>query len=96
MHVPLKALAAAAADRLRLARARRCGRSWSTALIRSLPKELRRPLVPVPEVAAAVLARVEPRSEPLLDALARELEALRGVRVPREAGTSTGCRRTCA
>jgi ATP-dependent helicase HrpA len=56
-----------------------------TALIRSLPKELRRPLVPVPEVAAAVLERVKPRSEPLLDALARELEALRGVRIPREA-----------
>ena len=56
-----------------------------TALIRSLPKDLRRPLVPVPEVAAAVLERLEPRSEPLLDALARELERLRGVRVPREA-----------
>jgi ATP-dependent helicase HrpA len=56
-----------------------------TALIRSLPKELRRPLVPVPEVAAAVLERVTPRSEPLLDALARELERLRGVRIPREA-----------
>jgi ATP-dependent helicase HrpA len=56
-----------------------------TALIRSLPKDLRRPLVPVPEVAAAALARMTPRSEPLLDALARELEALRGVRIPPEA-----------
>ena len=56
-----------------------------TALIRSLPKELRRSLVPVPEVVAAVLARVTPRSEPLLDALERELEALRGVRIPRAA-----------
>ena len=56
-----------------------------TALIRSLPKDLRRPLVPVPETAAAALKRLEPRSEPLLDALARELERLRGVRVPREA-----------
>ncbi|HTE61206.1 MAG TPA: DUF3418 domain-containing protein, partial [Solirubrobacteraceae bacterium] len=56
-----------------------------TALIRSLPKDLRRPLVPVPEVAAAVLGRMRPRSEPLLDALARELEALRGVRIPRDA-----------
>ncbi len=53
-----------------------------TALIRSLPKELRRSLVPVPEVAAAVLERLEPRSEPLLGALARELERLRGVRIP--------------
>ncbi len=56
-----------------------------TALIRSLPKELRRPLVPVPEVVAAVLERITPRSEPLLDALARELETLRGVRIPRDA-----------
>ncbi|HKH18958.1 MAG TPA: ATP-dependent RNA helicase HrpA [Solirubrobacteraceae bacterium] len=56
-----------------------------TALIRSLPKELRRSLVPVPEVAAAVLERLQPRREPLLDALARELERLRGVRIPRDA-----------
>lgn len=56
-----------------------------TALIRSLPKELRRPLVPVPDVAAAALAAMRPGREPLLDALARELERTRGVRVPRDA-----------
>jgi ATP-dependent helicase HrpA len=56
-----------------------------TALIRGLPKELRRTLVPVPEVAAQVVARLQPRRGPFLDAVARELEALRGVRVPREA-----------
>jgi ATP-dependent helicase HrpA len=56
-----------------------------TALMRWLPKELRKPLVPVPDVAAEVLARMRPRSEPLLEALGRELEALRGVRVPRSA-----------
>ena len=56
-----------------------------TALMRGLPKELRKPLVPVPDVAAEVLARMRPRSEPLLDALGRELEALRGVRIPRSA-----------
>ena len=56
-----------------------------TALIRSLPKELRRPLVPVPDVAAAVLERLEPRKRPLLEAVAAELEALRGVRAtPRD------------
>src|SRR3954468_16862299 len=32
-----------------------------TPLIRSLPKELRKPLVPVPDVAADVLARLKPR-----------------------------------
>jgi ATP-dependent helicase HrpA len=56
-----------------------------TTLIRSLPKDLRRPLVPVPEVAAQVLERVRARREPLLDALARELQAMRGVRIPRDA-----------
>jgi ATP-dependent helicase HrpA len=53
-----------------------------TALIRSLPKELRRTLVPVPEVAAEALRGLHPGREPLLDALARELERSRGVRVP--------------
>ena len=56
-----------------------------TALIRSLPKDLRRPLVPVPEVAAEALARMEPRREPILAALERELERMRGVRIPRTA-----------
>jgi ATP-dependent helicase HrpA len=84
VHVPLTALGGLRAD----------GFDWLvpafrlelvTALIRSLPKELRRALVPVPDVAAQVLARLEPRREPLLDALARELGALRGVRIPRDA-----------
>jgi ATP-dependent helicase HrpA len=56
-----------------------------TALIRGLPKELRRPLVPVPEVAAEVVARLQPRRGAFVDAVARELEAVRGVRVPRAA-----------
>jgi len=56
-----------------------------TTLIRMLPKDLRHPLVPVPDVATALLERLKPRTEPLLDALRREIEALRGVRVP--AGT---------
>jgi ATP-dependent helicase HrpA len=56
-----------------------------TALIRSLPKEQRRSLVPAPEVARQVLARMAPRREPLLVALSRELERARGVRVEPEA-----------
>jgi ATP-dependent helicase HrpA len=56
-----------------------------TALIRGLPKELRKRLVPVPDVAASVLEALEPRREPLLDALEREIEAQRGVRIPRSA-----------
>ncbi|MCW3041437.1 MAG: hrpA, partial [Solirubrobacterales bacterium] len=55
-----------------------------TALIRGLPKELRRPLVPVPDTAAAVLAASKPRREPLTGAIVRELERQRGVRVAAE------------
>ena len=60
VHVPLKAL-----PQLRSA-----GFEWLVpalrselviALIRSLPKELRKRLVPVPDVAAKVLERLEPR-----------------------------------
>ncbi|ADG89040.1 ATP-dependent RNA helicase HrpA [Thermobispora bispora] len=56
-----------------------------TELIRSLPKDLRRNFVPAPDYAKKVLSRVRPGSEPLLDALERELYELTGVRVPRDA-----------
>ncbi|WP_019630486.1 ATP-dependent RNA helicase HrpA [Actinomadura atramentaria] len=56
-----------------------------TELIRSLPKQLRVNFVPAPDYARRVLERVSPRTEPLLDALERELPALGGVPVPREA-----------
>jgi ATP-dependent helicase HrpA len=54
------------------------------ALIKSLPKPLRVKLVPAPDTAAALLAVLEPRQEPLLDALERELLRLRGVDVRRD------------
>jgi ATP-dependent helicase HrpA len=44
-----------------------------TALLRSLSKPLRRQLVPMPDHARALLARMTPYQEPLLDALEREL-----------------------
>ena len=56
-----------------------------TALIRSLPKELRRSLVPAPDTARAVLANLDPGQEPLLAAVQRELHRLRGVLVPIDA-----------
>ncbi len=43
------------------------------ALLKSLPKPLRRQLVPVPDHAKALLARMTPYHEPLLDVLEREL-----------------------
>ncbi len=56
-----------------------------TALIRSLPKELRRNFVPVPDTARAVLAELTPGQEPLLDGLQRELHRRTGVLVPLDA-----------
>ena len=56
-----------------------------TALIRSLPKDLRRNFVPAPDTARAVLAAIDPDREPLLDALQRELRRRTGVLVPTDA-----------
>jgi ATP-dependent helicase HrpA len=56
-----------------------------TALIRSLPKELRRSFVPAPDTARAVLAELTPGQEPLLDAVQRELYRRSGVLVPLDA-----------
>jgi ATP-dependent helicase HrpA len=56
-----------------------------TALIRSLPKPLRRNFVPAPDVAKSVLDRIAPEQGPLLEALERELLRMTGVAVPRDA-----------
>ena len=67
-----------------------------TALIRSLPKPLRRNFVPAPDVARAVLARLVPGEEPLVDALARELRRATGVDgAARRLGAGRRCRPTC-
>jgi ATP-dependent helicase HrpA len=72
VHVPLKALP----------QLRDTGFDWLvpafrlelvTALIRSLPKELRTPLVPIPDTAQRALAAVKPRSKPIAEALAEQL-----------------------
>ncbi|MCR3752297.1 ATP-dependent RNA helicase HrpA [Lentzea californiensis] len=54
------------------------------ALIRSLPKQIRRNFVPVPDVATAVLSRINPKDTSLLSGVERELRALTGVTVQRE------------
>src|SRR6202042_3022770 len=51
------------------------------ALLRSLPKRLRTPLVPIPDNATALLASVTPRSGPLLEVLAEAIERTRRVRI---------------
>ncbi|WP_319432749.1 ATP-dependent RNA helicase HrpA [Mycobacterium sp. RTGN5] len=53
-----------------------------TALIRSLPKDLRRNFVPAPDTARSVLADIQAGHEPLLEALQRELHRRTGVLVP--------------
>ena len=52
-------------------------------LIRSLPKLLRRNLLPVPTVAQAVLDRGESLDEPILEVLERELSILGGETIAR-------------
>ncbi|MGH3223019.1 MAG: ATP-dependent RNA helicase HrpA, partial [Streptosporangiaceae bacterium] len=56
-----------------------------TEMIRSLPKALRRDLVPAPDLAREVVARLGAPSGDLRDAVARQLRSLRGVDVPRDA-----------
>ncbi|AXB44359.1 ATP-dependent helicase [Amycolatopsis albispora] len=84
VHVPLPVLNQVTAD----------GFDWQvpglreelvTALIKSLPKPIRRNFVPAPDTAKQVLARISPADGPLLDVLAGELEALRGVEIPADA-----------
>lgn len=54
------------------------------ALIKSLPKPVRRNFVPAPNYAEAFLARATPLEMPLLDSLERELRRMTGVTVSRE------------
>ncbi|TRW89000.1 ATP-dependent RNA helicase HrpA [Mycolicibacterium sp. 018/SC-01/001] len=56
-----------------------------TALIKSLPKELRRNFVPAPDTARALLSSITPDDGPLLDAVQRELRRRTGILVPIDA-----------
>jgi ATP-dependent helicase HrpA len=56
-----------------------------TALIKSLPKDLRRNFVPAPDTARAVVATLDPGAGSLLDALQRALRHRTGVLVPIDA-----------
>jgi ATP-dependent helicase HrpA len=55
-----------------------------TELLRSLPKQLRRGLVPIPDRVREVLPHIDP-AEPLLPALERELRRATAVTVPPDA-----------
>ncbi|MDG4668459.1 ATP-dependent RNA helicase HrpA [Mycobacterium sp. 236(2023)] len=56
-----------------------------TALIRSLPKDLRRNFVPAPDTARALLDAITPDDGPLLDSVQRELRRRTGILVPIDA-----------
>ncbi len=84
VHVPVEVLARLGGDEF----------AWQvpavreelvTALIRSLPKDLRRNFVPAPDTARAVLAGIPPGDEPLLAAVQRELHRMTRVLVPIDA-----------
>ena len=63
------------------------------ALLRTLPKRLRTPLVPIPDTATALLAAVTPRSGPLLEVLAEAIErAARRAHRPRRLVTRRSAR----
>ena len=55
------------------------------ALIKSLPKPVRRNFVPAPNYAEAFLGRVTALEQPLLDALEREFRRMSGVTIERDA-----------
>jgi len=50
-----------------------------TALIKSLPKSLRRHFVPVPDFAAAILSSATPYQKPLLTLIAEKLSSMSGL-----------------
>ncbi len=56
-----------------------------TALLRGLPKQLRKSFVPVPEYADACLQALTPSDKPLIQALGEQLKAMTGVHVPEDA-----------
>ncbi|MDR3661751.1 MAG: ATP-dependent RNA helicase HrpA [Mycobacterium sp.] len=84
VHVPVEVLARLGVD----------GFAWQvpalreelvTALIKSLPKDLRRNFVPAPNTARAVLADLNPAGGSLLEELQRELRRRSGILVPIDA-----------
>ena len=52
------------------------------ALIKSMPKPMRKNFVPAPHYADALLAEYQPEQGPLLDEMERQLRRMTGVTVP--------------
>ncbi|WP_202405697.1 MULTISPECIES: ATP-dependent RNA helicase HrpA [Halomonadaceae] len=60
-------------------------RDRAIALVKSLPKSLRRNFVPVPDFVDAALANLTPCNEPLPRRLGEQLQRMTGVRIPEDA-----------
>ncbi len=60
------------------------------AMIRGLPKSLRRSFVPVPDYAEACLKELPPRGRPLQQVLGERLKAMTGVHIPESAWQEGG------
>lgn len=58
-------------------------------LIKSLPKNLRKHFVPVPDVVDKMLATLAPDNKPLTEALGMQLKRLTGIEVPKDAWLET-------
>ena len=55
------------------------------ALLKSLPKAVRRNFVPVPNYVHALLEVIEPGARSLTEAMTERLEKMTGVRIPEDA-----------
>ena len=55
------------------------------ALLRGLPKQIRKSFVPIPDTAAKVVDRLTPSDRPLVQAIAETLRDLTGVSIPGDA-----------
>jgi len=58
------------------------------ALLRGLPKQLRKGFVPIPDTARRLVGRLEPSDRPLIQAIGEALKDMTGVQVPEDAWSS--------
>lgn len=84
VFVPLAALKQLPVDRLQWL-VPGLVRDKAIALVKALPKSLRRNFVPVPEFVDAALQALSPVDEPLTEHLGQQLHRMTGVRIPHEA-----------
>ncbi len=55
------------------------------ALLRGLPKQMRKSFVPIPDTAQGLMKRLQPSDRPLIQGLGQALKELTGVHVPEDA-----------